>query len=193
MGERKSCQPPRQGGASAQSEEAAQAGKLPSWKLPGSCLQDPLHQGGRAAACRPSLKPPASDLPTQPLPCPPAVRLMSWLHRGLMGMRSRHQRCLGTVVSGRGSWGGKVSSTSRPLAGVWGPGKSKGVTGREGAGGCRRTDQAFTPFPSLRSWPCGRGLAGPGELCWPLHLVLTPCPSASQATNTAARLPSSVP
>lgn len=33
-------------------------------------------------ASAPSLRPPRSAL----LPCPPAVRLMSWLRRGLMGM-----------------------------------------------------------------------------------------------------------
>lgn len=42
----------------------------------------------------PSLQPPYSA----PLPCPPAVRLMSWLRRGLMGMRSCHQRRLGTAA-----------------------------------------------------------------------------------------------
>lgn len=53
--------------------------------LPGSCLRPLLP----AASCRlqsvfkaPSLRPPHSA----PLPCPPVVTLMSWLHRGLMGM-----------------------------------------------------------------------------------------------------------
>lgn len=32
------------------------------------------------------------------LPRPPAGRLMSWLRRGLMGMQSCHQCCLGTVA-----------------------------------------------------------------------------------------------
>lgn len=39
------------------------------------------------ATFRMCLKPPVSKLPTQPhFPVPPAGRLMSWLHRGLMGM-----------------------------------------------------------------------------------------------------------
>lgn len=42
---------------------------------------------------------PAFDSSTQPcFPVPPTVRLMSWLRRGLMGMQSCHQCCLGTVA-----------------------------------------------------------------------------------------------
>lgn len=101
---------------------------------------------------------PALDSPTQPcFPVPPTVRLMSWLRRGLMGMQSCHQCCLGTVAG--------LPETLQRQVSSWGQ-EAHGEA-REGLEPCDSPEGSTGP-PPLAWAPPNHSRPGPG--CLPLSL-----------------------